>query len=399
MRRMRRSATKKGKPENLGAGVRVSPVLHPRYSWRLSYTTGNGDSKKRHQHYYHSKAEAREMGQKKARELKELGRRHGEITDQERQAVLAFREIVGSLPDSVEKPALMDAVYHHRDYLKLKSKSRTVDQSIEAYLRDLEKKRNSPEYLSVVMSRLRRFAGDYGDWLSCDISTEIVSEWLDDLGLSATSINHFRAALVQLYNHAVAHGTADKNPVKLIPKRRTDHIEIGILKVGEVRGLLKHAAPEILPGVALGLFAGIRRAELNRLDWSEVDLGQGHVEIKASKSKTAARRLIPIRTNLKSLLKSFAVSDGPVMPTEMIWRSRLSVALEKAGIKKWPHNALRHSFASYHLAHFKDAAALALEMGHGSTQMIFEHYRAVVVPKNAKAYWDLGSCITKPRKS
>jgi hypothetical protein len=27
-----------------------------------------------------------------------------------------------------------------------------------------------------------------------------------------------------------------------------------------------------------------------------------------------------------------------------------------AGIKRWPSNALRHSFASYHLAHFNDAA-------------------------------------------
>ena len=37
-------------------------------------------------------------------------------------------------------------------------------------------------------------------------------------------------------------------------------------------------------------------------------------------------------------------------------------AQRRAGIGKWPTNALRHSFASYHLAKFQDAPALALQM-------------------------------------
>jgi len=47
--------------------------------------------------------------------------------------------------------------------------------------------------------------------------------------------------------------------------------------------------------------------------------------------------------------------------------------------------------ASYHLAAFQDAAALALEMGHSNTKMIFEHYRALVSPKAVKAYWSIAA--------
>jgi len=43
--------------------------------------------------------------------------------------------------------------------------------------------------------------------------------------------------------------------------------------------------------------------------------------------------------------------------------------------RELPDNALRHSFASCHLAHFKDAAVLALETGHTDSGMIFDHYR------------------------
>jgi hypothetical protein len=36
----------------------------------------------------------------------------------------------------------------------------------------------------------------------------------------------------------------------------------------------------------------------------------------------------------------------------------------------WPHDALRHSYASYHLAKSQNAPALALELGHQSNTLI-----------------------------
>jgi integrase len=61
----------------------------------------------------------------------------------------------------------------------------------------------------------------------------------------------------------------------------------------------------------------------------------------------------------------------------------------RAKITVWPPNALRHGFASYHLAHFKNAAELELEMGHTDQQMIFEHYRQLGRPKEAARYWKI----------
>ena len=66
-----------------------------------------------------------------------------------------------------------------------------------------------------------------------------------------------------------------------------------------------------------------------------------------------------------------------------------------AGIGDWPDNALRHSFASYHLAHFRDAKALALEMGHTNEDMIFTNYRQLVKPKEAEQYWNIEPAATE----
>jgi integrase len=58
-------------------------------------------------------------------------------------------------------------------------------------------------------------------------------------------------------------------------------------------------------------------------------------------------------------------------------------------VKGWQSNALRHSFASYHLAHFKDAAKLALELGHTKQDLLFRHYRELVKPDQAAKYWNI----------
>ncbi|SRR6266496_1450885 len=80
------------------------------------------------------------------------------------------------------------------------------------------------------------------------------------------------------------------------------------------------------------------------------------------------------------------------------FREFFEQARSDAGIKNWPDNALRHSFASYHLAHFKDAKALALEMGHTDSGMLFNHYRALVKPKDAERYWNLKPATQAERK-
>jgi hypothetical protein len=52
----------------------------------------------------------------------------------------------------------------------------------------------------------------------------------------------------------------------------------------------------------------------------------------------------------------------------------------------WKHNALRHSFISYRVAQTQSVAQVALEAGN-SPSMIFKHYRELVQPKEAKAWF------------
>src|SRR5205823_10382628 len=101
------------------------------------------------------------------------------------------------------------------------------------------------------------------------------------------------------------------------------------------------------------------------------------------------RRFVKIQPNLLLWLRPHAQLSGSVTPAG--YRKRLEAARAAAGIGLWPNNALRHSFASYYLAHFKRAGAaeLALEMGHTNANLVFQHYRQIVKPNEAKRYWAL----------
>lgn len=361
---------------------------HPVYRWRVSYSDGG----KRKSRGFKTKtgADGAQIFADVLRgDVSENGKKHEAITDDERRAVMAFREIIESLPSSLKKPSLGEVIEDYRKRADVRRKSMTVRELIDKYLVALKRRKLSDDYLYQTGKRLERFDDDHGDWMACNISTEVAGDWLHDLELAPLTVNHYRAAILQMFNFGIKTKAVEENPIVAVDKLKGTPGEVGILSPIEAADLLTHSSDEILPAIAIGLFAGLRRSEISRLDWQEIDFEQGHIEVKAKTTKSAARRLIPMRDSLRAWLSINPQPRGPVMPTEMVYRTRLDAAKEAAGIAVWPHNALRHSFASYNLAAFENAPALAGEMGHGSTKMIYEHYRALVTKAKGVNYWGI----------
>src|SRR5262249_23473969 len=158
------------------------------------------------------------------------------------------------------------------------------------------------------------------------------------------------------FNFAVRRGYAIDNPALKTDKAKECAGDIGILTVGQAARLLESSTPEVLPYIAIGLFAGLRRTEIQRLDWSEIDFESNLIEVKAEKSKTAQRRFVTMQPNLREWLLPVRRNKGRVTTKRSFHEhGQFDQARKAAGIIRWPHNALRHSFASYHLAAFKNA--------------------------------------------
>ena len=280
---------------------------------------------------------------------------------------------------------IRDATKFYLAHLKAVTGSRKVREVVADLLAARVADGMSARYLGDLRVRLGRFVNCFGEEMIAAINARQIDEWLRGLGVGAVTRNTFRRRLAALFSFAKRRGYVTENPVSDVERAKERETEVKILSVSETARLLEEADSETLPFWAIGAFAGLRRAEIERLAWSEVDFEAGVIEVKASKSKTESRRLVTMQPNLCEWLAPYRAHTGKVCPVNL--QQKINDDRERAGLRtEWPHNGLRHSFGSYHLARFNDAAKLALEMGN-SPGMIFRHYRELVKPKDAERYW------------
>jgi integrase len=266
----------------------------------------------------------------------------------------------------------------------------TVSQLANEVLEAKRRDGMSEVYLRDLRSRLARFCGDFGDRTIAAIGSGEIDNWLRDLPLSPQSRVNYRSVIGVLFSHATKHGMIDTNPITHTGKPKKPNTPPPIFAVHELGALVEAAnqiAPDVLPMLAIGAFAGLRDAEIKRLDWSEVKVGRGHIEVKAAKAKSARRRIVPIQPNLAAWLRPYSGMQGRVVPAGA--RRKLDRVRKQAGLMKWPLNGLRHSFASYRLAATHDAPKVADELGHTSTQVLYSTYRELVLPEDAEQYWKI----------
>ncbi len=250
----------------------------------------------------------------------------------------------------------------------------------------------SDRYLTDMTCRLNRFA----DAFHCDMNTVESTQlkaFLDSLKVGGRTYVNYARAIATLFNFAKERGyfPKDVNPLAGIDTEHEDESEIEIFTPAEIAKLLAHASPDLLPFVAIGGFAGLRSAEISRLDWSEVKAD--FIEVKKSKSKTRSRRLVPIQPNLQKWLASHRKQAGKVIPfAEKELFRPIQELVEASGVK-WKHNGLRHSFCSYRYAACQNENTVAAESGH-EPQKLFSNYREVVTPQEAQQWF--GICPESP---
>jgi integrase len=290
---------------------------------------------------------------------------------------------------------ITDAVKFRVDYLERVRRCKvTVSQLADEVLEAKRRDGMSKDYLRDLRSRFARFCADFGNRPVAAITVEEIDNWLRDLPLSPQSRVNYRSVVGVLFSHATKRGLIDVNPITRTAKPKKPNVPPEIFVVDELHALLEAANrihSDVVPMLAVGAFAGLRDAEIKRLDWSEVDLARGHIEVKAAKAKSARRRIIQIQPNLAEWLRPYAAMKGSVVPEGA--RGKLDRVRKAAGLSRWPNNGLRHSFASYRLAAAHDAPRVASELGHTSPQMLYSTYREVVLPEEAERYWKIVSAV------
>jgi len=185
----------------------------------------------------------------------------------------------------------------------------------------------------------------------------------------------------------------DAKRVEMLERMETTKGEIGVLSSADCKNLMAAAEkhyPECVPGFAISLFTGMRKAELVRLQPGDITM-EG-INLPAASTKTGRRRFIQMPIPLKAWLEAHPVGDT-VLPANWpkkekavrrlagwkVWSDLVETPAPPADFPEWPHNALRHTHASVLVAMGTPLETLTFEFGHsGGAQVLKAHYVGVM---------------------
>ncbi|MFZ0828250.1 MAG: site-specific integrase [Verrucomicrobiia bacterium] len=254
--------------------------------------------------------------------------------------------------------------------------------------------------------QLDRFAATFPNTAVCDLSKEHLDTFIGSLDKvkttsrngraagSAKSRNHYRATVRQFLQWAVrkdylapTHRLIEADAMR---PERANTAAVELYTPDELAALLSDVKDDLRPLrpiIAIGGLAGLRTAELLRLDWADVWRVADHIEVTAGKAKTRQRRLVEICPALAAWLEPFRkLAKGKLWTGHEITFQQHFVELCEAAAVKRKTNGLRHAFCTYHFAAHANENQTAQQAGN-SPAMIHAHYKGLATKADAEKWF------------
>lgn len=269
-----------------------------------------------------------------------------------------------------------------------------IKEVVARYIADSKSKNLRPRTITDLETRLYPFSADFGERRLSEVTLDELKDWINDENLQMRTRINYLTKISQLYNYALKRPVkwVDTNLTELIDRPTVEETTPEVFTVEQAKALLENAGKfGLIPYIALGLFAGLRSAEMMRLDSKDISFENSTIKVGADVAKKRAQRNVDIQPALSAWLAPLAdkLRQGGPIVNQSKFRMNKELLLDAAKIERWPENGLRHSFASYHLAQFNSSDSTAFQMGHRSTEIVHRYYKALVLKTEADKFWNL----------
>ena len=404
--------------------------------YRIAYRVAG----KRHLRNYSKYGEALQEAEKKVRELADGSQAAALTAVQSRDALTAF-EMLDAFQRSIGRRVSLSAAISEFVEVSKKLGERTVREAVDGFIKTVatvarkdiseavneflqaaegrtkanegQRSQLSAKYAYNRQIQLHKFAAAFPGTAVCDLTKGHLDKFIEALGelktksqnrrkaVSAKSRNHYRAAIRQFLLWAVrkdylplTHRLSEADGLR---PEHANNSETSFYTPDEFQALLTVNEDKLLPLrpiILIGGFAGLRTAELLRLDWGDVWRIQGHIEIKSGKSKTRQRRLVEICPALTEWLKRYHINTcGKLWPGhEVTFQQKFAHLCEAAKVQgksvERKHNGLRHAFCTYHFALHANENLTAQQAGNSPT-MIHQHYKGLATKTEAEKWFSV----------
>ncbi len=210
--------------------------------------------------------------------------------------------------------------------------------------------------------------------------------------ITPCEVNKEVTCLKTIFNRAVRHGKLKVNPIATVKRLPENNIRQKILTPGEFEALLDASDAHLKPIIQVAYHMGMRKDEIVRLTWSEVDLKKGFIRLPAERTKTDSSRIIPLHPEVKATLEKIPTpihTDRVFLrygqPFDEIKHS-FQAACEKAKIENFTFHDLRHCALNNLRKAGTDFFQIMAMSGH-KTISVFKRYNLVTEEELAAIKW------------
>jgi integrase len=227
---------------------------------------------------------------------------------------------------------------------------------------------------------LRNLEAEFGAFSLDEITPRSIDRYLSrrrrEDGITTATCNRYLAGLKTLFKQARIWGYVDELPTDALQMRKEHSKVPAALTDTELEQLLKHCPEPTRTIVVVAADTGMRRSELRRLAWQDVDLTGGTLTIP--QTKNGHFRVIPLTRRVAEILRTMAslrAADEFVLPRSDFSRS-LARAAEKAGVGHVHPHMLRHTYATRLRDRGVPLDRIMELMGHRSYAMVLRYAKA-----------------------
>jgi len=257
----------------------------------------------------------------------------------------------------------------------------SFDELADQYLEWAKENHKSPELDHYKVKVIREF---FGGMKINNINLWTVEKFISNrktLGRMPETINRELGILRRMFNLAKDWGKITISPIEGMKLLKVQNKPFRVLKDWEFQKLYE-AAPQYFKDILLcGYLTGMRKSEIGKLKWEDVDLEKANIAIVEAKNYDC--RTIPINTVLFKRLKElsreskseyvFTTSIGENEVNKSSWYRAWKTSLQNSGIKKCRFHDLRHTFATNLILSGVDLVTVQQLCGWKSIEMVMRY--------------------------
>jgi integrase len=265
----------------------------------------------------------------------------------------------------------------------------TVAAAVRMFVNEAEPRSDSHRQKLEIFQRA--FPAAFGGRVA-DIEPVAIRRWIKARSDNGnTQAMYFRYARM-FFGYLKANRLIADDPMGGVPAPKTKPGR-NILTPAQMKALLALDLPDHVRALLLlGGFAGLRTEEVERMEWSHVNTKSAQIHVPPGAMKDSGgfdQRIVDFTEPLRRRRAWLAKQSGKIIPvaSETLHTHRRRACAPV--LTEWPDNALRHSFATYHLARAKNAGLTAYQMGHTSAAMVQKVYAVPAALADSKAWWAL----------